>query len=368
MVAPIWIGLASVLLCNAAPVVDAKKLAGMVVEKQPFWSATTMINEPVLFIQKEGCSVATGTLLFTPNAKPRVTHPDCIMTYIEGKDYIWKPGTAELELTISSRIPYKTAAQMAPPDGSPNTLGGVLFSNGHFFHDLQVQVSYEHSETWPEPDVHQKRRLARSLGKLLAKQPFKIVVLGDSITEGYNASGFSKVWAPPYQPNFASLVANTLGEHFNAPVALTNLGLGGKKADWGLSMVEKVAIEKPDLVILAFGMNHAEPAPAFGVSMQKLLDSVQAGSPEADVILVAPMTSNPRFPNSVRFCDYRDVLRGMEKPNIALADVTTPWLKLLERKSFSDLSGNNVNHPNDFGHRLYAQVICQLFWQPYDEK
>ena len=25
------------------------------------------------------------------------------------------------------------------------------------------------------------------------------------------------------------------------------------------------------------------------------------------------------------------------------------------------MSGNNVNHPNDFGHRLYAQVICRLY-------
>jgi hypothetical protein len=31
------------------------------------------------------------------------------------------------------------------------------------------------------------------------------------------------------------------------------------------------------------------------------------------------------------------------------------------KKNFSDISGNNVNHPNDFGHRLYAHVILELF-------
>jgi hypothetical protein len=46
---------------------------------------------------------------------------------------------------------------------------------------------------------------------------------------------------------------------------------------------------------------------------------------------------------------------------VALADVTTPWLEILKKKNFSDLSGNNVNHPNDFGHRLYANVILELF-------
>ena len=61
------------------------------------------------------------------------------------------------------------------------------------------------------------------------------------------------------------------------------------------------------------------------------------------------------------FIGYRDVLRQMETPTVALADVTEPWLKLLDRKPFADLSGNNVNHPNDFGHRVYAHVVCELF-------
>jgi acyl-CoA thioesterase-1 len=44
----------------------------------------------------------------------------------------------------------------------------------------------------------------------------------------------------------------------------------------------------------------------------------------------------------------------------AVADVTTLWADLLKRKSFADLTGNGVNHPNDFGHRFYAQVILGL--------
>ena len=33
---------------------------------------------------------------------------------------------------------------------------------------------------------------------------------------------------------------------------------------------------------------------------------------------------------------------------------------LLARKSDFDLTGNGLNHPNDFGHRLYAQMILAL--------
>jgi len=37
----------------------------------------------------------------------------------------------------------------------------------------------------------------------------------------------------------------------------------------------------------------------------------------------------------------------------AYADVFATWKKVLERKDQPSLLGNNINHPNDFGHWLY---------------
>ena len=341
---------------TTAPAAAARSSQG-----QPFWRGKMMENEPVLFIRNEGKPAATGKLLFVPSAKPTVMAPDLVMKYEEGKDYVWKPGSNTIELTAGTRIPFKTSAEMVPPPGSPNTLMGVLFSEGRFFHDLQVQVSYNHDGVWPLPEAPEAQRLTRSLAKLKAKQRLKLVALGDSITVGCNASGFAESEAPPHQPPYPQLVANTLQQRFGATVTLVNLGRGGTGAGWGLEMVAKVAAEKPDLVILAFGMNHSESSAEFEVVMRKLRDAVQAACPEADIVLVAPMTGNPcGFPPE-RFTGYRDALRNLTAPNVALADVTSPWLELLKRKPFSDLSGNNINHPNDFGHRVYAEVICQLF-------
>jgi hypothetical protein len=90
--------------------------------------------------------------------------------------------------------------------------------------------------------------------------------------------------------------------------------------------------------------------------------AVQAAVPNADIILVSLMTQalqQGKVPE--KFFAYRDALKNLVTTNVALADVTTPFTELLKRKEFSDLSGNNYNHPNDFTHRLYAQVICQLF-------
>jgi acyl-CoA thioesterase-1 len=60
------------------------------------------------------------------------------------------------------------------------------------------------------------------------------------------------------------------------------------------------------------------------------------------------------------FPEYRDALASLCGPGIALADVTAIWKEFLILKQDWDQTGNGVNHPNDFGHRVYAQVISAL--------
>ena len=116
----------------------------------PFWSSKVMENEPILFIQQEGQHAPSGKLLFIPRNKPAITHPDLVTKYEAGKDYIWKTGTDTIELTPDSKIHFKTSADMKPATGG---LGGRLFSEGHYFHDLQVQATYEHDGAWTWPPI-----------------------------------------------------------------------------------------------------------------------------------------------------------------------------------------------------------------------
>ena len=60
------------------------------------------------------------------------------------------------------------------------------------------------------------------------------------------------------------------------------------------------------------------------------------------------------------FPKYRDELAKLCEPGVALADMTSVWDECLKRKKDWDLTGNGVNHPNDFGHRMYAQVLSTL--------
>jgi hypothetical protein len=58
-----------------------------------------------------------------------------------------------------------------------------------------------------------------------------------------------------------------------------------------------------------------------------------------------------------QFAIYRDSLKELCGPGVVLADLTSVWGTLLKKKSFYDLTGNGLNHPNDFGHLVYAQAI-----------
>ena len=42
---------------------------------------------------------------------------------------------------------------------------------------------------------------------------------------------------------------------------------------------------------------------------------------------------------------------------IGMVDIHQVQLALMERKRFVDMTGNNVNHPNDFMVRVYAQTV-----------
>jgi hypothetical protein len=132
---------------NTAVENDAKD-ASMVdgINVQPFWKSGEMTGEPVLFIQQAGAKTASGKLIFTPTAKLEIKNPDGSLQYELGKDYRWAPGSRVIELTKSTRIPFKMVAEMTPGKGKPKTIGGVLHSEGRFFYDLQMMVSYQHDE------------------------------------------------------------------------------------------------------------------------------------------------------------------------------------------------------------------------------
>ena len=53
-----------------------------------------------------------------------------------------------------------------------------------------------------------------------------------------------------------------------------------------------------------------------------------------------------------------------EVSGVATANMTGVHQELLRHKSFLDMTGNNINHPNDFLSRWYAQFVSEMLKRP----
>jgi lysophospholipase L1-like esterase len=311
----------------------------------PFWRSTTMHRESVVFLKEEG-GPTEASLLFPPEAILTVSTASGVETFREGLDYAFDRARPRIARLSGSRMPEIRRNDVAA-EGAP-------------LHHSLVDVSYTHAEdlgAWrPATSPGTLPRIARRLQR---GEPLTICVTGDSIAEGYDSSGFHGV--PPHQPGFARLVASGLEQEFGGAVDLRNLAVAGSTAADALWDALRVAIAAPDLVIVAFGMNDASYADAaeFSTNIATLLQRIRDAAPQVEFLLVSPMlpTAECSWVAHTRFEEYQASLARLTGEGVALADVTAIWTGMIARKNPQDLSGNGLNHPNDFGHRVYAQVI-----------
>ena len=339
---------------------------------RPFWLGDTVHGESVLFIIKdERTREASASVLFPIDKVLAVRNSAGNVIYKEGRDYVWKKGSREIVLPAGSRIASRLPTELRRPPGTQKYAlthrdgkGEILFAAGLEYANLQTCVTYQHAASqWKTPlPKFDAAALPRTVARLKNKEPLSLVVLGDSISTGLNASAVSQ--GPPFQPGYPELVRRHLAETFQSEVTLTNLSVGGTDTKWGLTQIDKVVEARPDLVILAFGMNDSagRAAEEYQAHTEAMIAKTREKLPEAEFILVATMLGNPDWTRLKHelFPQYRDALAKLCEPGIALADLTSIWSGFHALKQDCDQTGNGVNHPNDFGHRVYAQVITAL--------
>jgi lysophospholipase L1-like esterase len=378
---PILIFTAVSALCvraqEAAPNPSPEILAMVDDVLKPFWRETQMNGETLFFGERKEGEAPTATLFFPPEKILSVRSATHETTYEEGKDYSIDMATGTFRRLPNSRIPFKTMKEMYPPEDSPlpkykhkrgDPKTCLIFGEGAFFHQLQVEVTYTHKAglwTGYVPKFSGDS-LPKTMAKLRAKEPLKLCMTGDSISYGCNASALSKV--APAMPAYGELVSMGLEKSWGSKVTFRNFSVGGWTSKNGVDDVAKVMAEKPDLVIIAYGMNDSGGASpeVYSGHIQTIMTKVKEASPGAEFILVASMLPNAEwhYPTMENFPRYRDALTKLCGNGVALADMTSVWGEFLRRKKYHDITGNGLNHPNDFGHRLYAQVILGLLVAP----
>lgn len=140
---------------------------------------------------------------------------------------------------------------------------------------------------------------------------------------------------------------------------------------WGLDNVqENINKHNPNLVVLGFGMNDGTQGvkpEQFQSNIEKTIQAVRAKHPNCEFILVSTTLPNPDVsgPWTQYQPDYQDVLEAIagRTSGVAVAKMTDMHTHLLRLKRYWDMTGNNINHPNDFLARVYAQVVSQVLVQ-----
>ena len=292
--------------------------------------------------------------------------------YEEGKDYILTDkGT--LKRTKGSRMTYLPYDEyyLDKPNSEvvvkvkPNIMEDkyFYFSEGSFFSKHQVCITYEHDEIdYGFNPIYQGKKLQRFFNKLKNKENPTLLFYGDSITVGCNTSGTEYCdYIAPHMDPFPLLVTKELERRYDSKINYINTAVGGTTSEWGLNNLQERVIEHhPDLVFIAFGMNDGSLDPKIHKErILKMMELLEKDNPNIEIILMSNTVPNPESTWTIGQERFVNEYKDINKDNVAIVDMTSVHQKLLEHKKFKDMTGNNVNHPNDYLARVHAQIILK---------
>lgn len=369
----------------------------------PIWEGRVVHNETVMFVGMDD----NPSLLYEADEIISVRSYDLLTEYKQGIDYDYVNG--KLVLLEGTSIPciekneyYSSNAQYSQLVTRGNAEADVegnytYWGERDTMTKWQLAVTYKHSQAWDGyAPVCQSDRYQALLQKLQNGEDVTFVFYGDSITFGANSS--FAVCVDPYAPTwplmFTQYVAKQYGytvkyvqnDFTKAPVPVAdtvfgsngiityyNPSVGGWSVQDGYQNVNDYVCSAVtdygcDLFTVAFGMNNGSlAAKKFVQYTERIIERVQKLAPETDIAMVSTMVPNPEatngwYGNQDQF--ETEMLTSAEAyheagTNCAVACMSSMSKSILEYKRFRDYTGNNINHPNDFMARIYAQVMYQ---------
>lgn len=342
----------------------------------PVWEGEISYQESVIPVRGSDNTVAPISLLYPITEILEVKSASLSTAYQEGVDFTVSED-GELVILEGGNIPVLSYGEFHPASNDLNIQaadGGYLcFHEGDWFHSRQIVVTYRHQAAYKGYVPKGKaERLPNTLRKLAGKEDLDMLVFGDSISVGANASGFLNV--APFIPTYSELFAKGLEAEYGVQVNVTNFSVGGKNSLWGVTELENVLaqVNGVDLAIVAFGMNDpALSGEEYLANVRQISDKLRESYDGAEVILVAPMWPNPNavgfFGNQITFFENLEAYEREAPAGVAVANVTKVHESLLQRKRYEDMTGNNVNHPNDYLSRVYAQTLLKTLQTESEE-
>lgn len=351
---------------NAPPSVE-EMLSDLDLTK-PAWTSQVVWRESSILLRETADGPTVARLAFPASAIVEVATADRRHRFASDTLTLAKDGLS-LALTKPEPVEPLLRSGLFVPKGSPNSYAArvghpeqsLIYRPGRWFHDRNVEITYTRRDEKFTP-LEMIGTLPKTAARLKAGEALTLGVSGDSISTGADASVLSK--APPFQPGYPDLVAAQLRAKHDTQVTLKNRAVGGWSVAHGVKDIDKLLAEKPHLIIVAYGMNDVgrRDPKWYGEQTKAILDRIKETDKNIEVILVSSMLGYAEWTATPRdmFPKYRDELKKLTGEGVALADVTFVWEQMLKNKHDHDLTGNGLNHPNDFGHRLYAQAVLAV--------
>ena len=352
-----------------------------------FWKNSTMYNESITMMKRSNGEIYAKTL-FVPTKTNAVVDVYLQKEYKEGVDWEWVKGTNKIKWLSGSSIPYFTDNDLsgkdskgnyipefpAWSDGGRSRFGNALYCVSSFLYEKQICISYTYDTAQVAKQgikytQYQGDKLKNTVNKLKNGEKLKVLFYGDSIFSGCDASGMYS--REPYMPYMHSLIQQELSRNTKGKVQVDNLSVGGWTVENGRDALSggvdghnySDKYKGYDLLILSFGMNNAHTSKEEYIAATKaIVDKIKEGNPNLEVILVSCMNPNPRVGWDVNQKHQGGWLKEIAAQSkyssyTAVVDFYAAHKSILAYKDFSATTGNNINHPNDWLIRVYAQNI-----------
>jgi lysophospholipase L1-like esterase len=345
--------------------------------REPAWDSDVVWRESSVLRAAAAGEPARARLAFPATEILAVATADGTRVLEAGRHWQHARGSHEILFAVPAPLPPILDADRYLPAGAEHSYRhrvdrpdeNLLYRPGHWFHDRNVEITYRRARGPADPPaidvVH--GGLPATRARLVAGRAVRIGISGDSISTGLDAS--ATTGTPPCQPGWVELVVAGLRAATPSAVTHVNRAVAGWSVANGVADLDVLLESRPDLLIVAYGMNDVgrrDPA-WYREQTRAIVARAREKLPETEVLLVATMLGNDEWIHTPRamFARYRDELRALVAPGVALVDMTAVWEQQLRTKELFDLTGNGLNHPNDFGHRLYAQgVLVALLGPP----
>lgn len=337
---------------------------------KPIWQGNIVEMEMFWPIKREGETVKIK-LAYPVDEVISLCDSRLEKEFVYRKDYTVEDGCIVIpDNSNISVTPWEEIILKNKPDGDGLKIEAsvdgcwLFFAESSEISDKQYTVKYRHSGKWAGHIPQKaKGKLSAMTEKIKNGDDFTFAFFGDSITVGANSSGTDWINVPPYAPIWPKMVCRELERRHGGRITYVNHAVGGKTSDWGVEEFQKLFEgQAADLFLIAFGMND-QTNPRFEENIRTMMKYAFEKNPACEIVLVSTMLPNKYAKGFFNGQDKQEeILKKIadEYDSVVLAPVTSVHTELLKNKCYFDMTGNGVNHPNDFLAAVYAQTVLSV--------